>query len=128
MADTFTTNTDTRFHAGDRIVAKFTVTDKDAVTPTDPLDLTGLTAQFALSKVLDSGAYSATATVNKTTTGGGIVITDAANGLLEVTLASLDTAPLLGTYHFELEILDATPDSNVVAIGEWEFLRNVTNA
>lgn len=45
-----------------------------------------------------------------------------------VTVPSVDTTALLGDYHQELEIVDATSEAEVVAVGDVTFLLNVENS
>lgn len=115
-------------YAGEKKVLQFTVLNKDAVGD-PPLDLTTYTVRWAMSRVGDAG-YSATAALRKDTGGlGGIVKTDAANGVCQVTLLRADTEAIaLGLYHQELEVVDGAGEIAVVAVGDIEVLRNVSNA
>lgn len=120
-----TTITAMEIYANTKRVLEFSVTDAD--NGDAPLDLTGLTAEWTLARATARG-YSGQATVLKDTTGGGITVTDAAGGRLEVTLQPADTQALLGEYHQELEIFDASARGVIVAVGKVTVLRNVSGA
>lgn len=93
--------------SGDTAVYKFTVTDNaDAI-----VDLTGISATWILSKRVDSPIL-----LTKTI-GSGIVVTDAAGGLLEVTTIPADTEDLQGLHYWELEIVDSGGQKVTVANG-----------
>lgn len=113
--------------AGNKRVQRFTVTDEDAVG-SPAKDLTGFTAKWALSRFNAAGTeFLTTPVVTKTTGGGGIVITDATNGILEVTLDVADTSALFGTFYFELEVVDGSSNPLVVATGTLTINKNVMN-
>lgn len=93
--------------SGNTRVLKVAVLDQDEVK----VDLTGATATFVLMP-----APGQVATLTKTV-GSGIVITDALNGLLEITLLPADTDPLRGTFAHELEVTDAVARKTTVLFG-----------
>lgn len=115
-------------YAGEKKVLQFTVVDKDTLGE-PPLDLTTYTVRWAMSRVGESG-YSSSPTVRKDTAGlGGVVKTNAAAGVCQVTLLRADTESItLGLYHQELEVVDGAGEIAVVAVGDIEILRNVSNA
>lgn len=124
MAETGLTDT---IWAGNKRTMAFTVTDEDAGDGS-PKDLTALTIKFALSSISPSGQYSTEYLVQKTSGGGGITVTDATAGELEVDLDPADTASLGGRdVHFELEVFDGSGEGVVVAEGTLTVKRNVVN-
>lgn len=92
-----------------------TVTKEDG----NPLDLTGLSAEWRLVAMRDEAAI-----VTKTDA-DGITITDAAAGTLEVTLSAADTQQDPGTYRHELRLTGvdyvATVLSGIVTIRDSIF-------
>jgi hypothetical protein len=119
------TNQDDTFYANNQRVLKFTVVDSD--NGDIAFDLTGYTIKWALSKYNSKGAYLTTEILGKSTTGGGVVVTNAAGGLCEVTLDGADTASLSGAYYHELEATDGLSVSIVLATGKLTILKNVVN-
>lgn len=101
--------------SGNTRVLKVNVLDQDEAV----VDLTGATAEFIFAKRAGHEA------IFSKTVGSGIVITDAANGLLEVTLAPADTETLSGAYYHELEVTDAGGRKTTVLFGTATVRRNV---
>lgn len=102
------------FFSGNDVLLKVTVTDAD--NPPAAKDLTGATEiVFAISK---GQGKVATKEWKLTDIVPPIVITDAAAGKFEVTLAKADTEPL-GTKHVyhETRITDATGNVHTVMYG-----------
>lgn len=120
-----TTGQKDSFYAGNPRSYTFTIADED--NPGSALNLSGMTARFALSKFTSSNVYSVVAVLEKTTS-DGITITGAGTGQLRVDLVPADTSALAGDYYFELEIVDASSNPVVVATGTLTILRNVVNA
>ena len=91
------------------------------VTMAPAANITGWTLQFTMRKQFgDSSAL-----ITKTN-GSGITITDAANGVFKVTLASADTATLdLRAYVFDIQRIDAG-NRTVLTIGNVTLLPEVT--
>ena len=117
-----------RMYAGNKRIFRFTVTNPDA-SGSPALDLTPFELRWALSQSDALGNYSTTPVLEKTTTGGGIVKTDASNGECEVTLVSADTVALAaGIYYFELEVVDGSSEVVTVATGTITILADVVNA
>jgi len=74
-------------------------------------DLTGASLTFTLSKTVGG-----TALITKTTA-DGITVTDESGGLATVALGPGDTSGLSGTYHWEVRVVDASLNEDVVAYG-----------
>lgn len=88
----------------------------------DGLDanITGATLKFTVKADFNSAA------VIEKTTSGGIVITDAANGIFQVSLVPADTSGLeTGGYVFDVEIT-LSGKVGTIAVGEIEILKDVT--
>lgn len=84
--------------SGDDFKINVTVRDKDGVV----VNLTGVIAVvWALSK-----APGKTALVTKGL-GTGVVVTDAVNGVLQVTIDTVDTEDYSGQFYHEIQILDS---------------------
>jgi hypothetical protein len=85
---------------------------------------------FSAAKQKSDGTFGSTAALVKTMTGGGIVVTDALNGVCQVELVTDDTkgmAPAL--YYYEVELIDASGDVGTVLIGTWTLTKDlITNA
>ena len=101
--------------SGNTRVLRVTVLDQDEVV----VDITGATAEFIMAKRPGKSAV-----VTKTV-GSGIVITDATNGLLEITLEPADTETLSGTFHHELEVTDLGGRKTTVLFGTVTVRLNV---
>lgn len=94
-------------HSGDSKTLKFTIRDQnDAIK-----DITGATATWAAAKRKTSS------TLISKTSGSGITITDATNGLLEVELDPADTEALKGDYYHELQLVDNQSRKSTAAYG-----------
>lgn len=104
---------DFTYDGGDDLNIDITVTDGPNGTG-DPVNLTGATIYWWL---LDDPADT-TALVEKSTTGGGITITDAANGVFRVNLDPADAASLNGRYHHKAKVQDSGGDKTTVTTGE----------
>lgn len=118
---------DYRFYANNPVKLKFEVTDKDA-SPETALDLSSFTAKWAISRIsAKTGEYLTSPIVEKKQSSGGITVTDAANGKLEVDLDPADTQGLSGEFHHELEVFDGQGNGVVVAVGTLTIDKNVEN-
>lgn len=110
-------------------VFSFTITDDDAVG-SPAKDLTGLTIYYALS-TQSNGKYSSTPFLVKSSPSSGIVVTDAVNGLLDVTLDTADTAgkgsPDGVIFHMQLEGEDGSGNRVMLATGNLTVLSNIAN-
>lgn len=100
--------------SGNTKVIKVVVRDQDDAI----VDLSGATATFVLMR-----APGQSAIISKTV-GSGIVITDAVNGLLEITIDPADTEPLRGAHSHELEITDAGGRKSTVLFGTITIMVN----
>lgn len=106
-------------HAGDKKTLRFTVYEPLASDPkkpdtTKPIDLTGATIRWGLSKTPGDAA----ALFIKTTGGGGIAITDETGGEFQVTLDKADTVALAaGLYYHEAEVVEVAGDDSTIATG-----------
>jgi hypothetical protein len=108
------TNAAAPFVAGDDRVLRFVATEDDNTTP---IDLTGYNVRwelFAWSSGPKYGVPDTTPTVVKSSSVGGITVTDPAGGIVEVALAAQDTANLVpagqttAMHWHELQVTDAT--------------------
>jgi len=113
--------------AGNKRVLRYTITDEDT-SGSPAKDLTGYTAKWAISRFSADGSTFNTAPVLEKSSGSGITITDAANGILEVTIDTGDTSALSGVFYMELELFDSSSNPVVVATGKMTIIRNVVNA
>lgn len=102
--------------SGNTRVLKVSVLDQDEAV----VDITGASAEYIFAK----RAGHSPAIFSKTV-GSGIVITDATAGLLEVTIVPADTESLVGAYHHELEIQDASGRRTTVLFGTVNVRLNV---
>lgn len=96
-------------------VLRVTVLDNDD----QPVDITGATIRWQLA----GRVGSTSPLVSKATGGQGVEITDAENGVFEVTLDSADTDGLNGTYYHEAELVDAQGKKQTVMVGEITIVR-----
>ena len=96
--------------SGDDKLLRVTITD--ANNGDLPFNLTGTT-----STIWKAGRTSSSAVKVTKTLGSGITITDAVNGILEITLTPADTAALQGDYYHELQIVDASGKKRTVLAG-----------
>lgn len=100
-------NQDLEMWAGDTKKLQYTVLDEND----DPVNLTNATINWWL-------AESATSTAILTkTTADDISITDAANGVFQVTINPADTQNLEGRYYHEAEVTDDAGNVATVAVG-----------
>lgn len=115
-------------YQGNRRVLTFQVVEEDGP---GYLDLSGYVAKFAVARTNDEGIpLRANPLVDIASTDSlpQVVITDAVNGAISVTLDCPDTEALAaGTYYWELEVFD-TSCGTVVATGSLTVLTNVINA
>ena len=97
-------------HQGDDKILVVTVYDNDDFE--NIVNISGATIQFVIFK-----QTSGQIVVSKSTGGSGIVLTDAPNGELEITLAGSDTASIYGTFLHECELTDATGNVSTIMTG-----------
>ena len=87
------------------------VTDRAGVA----VDLTGFTAgRFIVTAHVDIAPADAELTK---TLGSGLVITDAATGLITVTLTGANTGALRGAYYYQVNMTDASSKESHVLDG-----------
>ncbi len=90
-------------HSGDDKRLNYTIDDSAGT----PIDITGATFRWALSKrkkgVVET-APRGSPIVEKSTAGGGVVITNGPLGQVRVSLVPADTAALKGEHYQELEM------------------------
>lgn len=94
--------------AGDTKVVQITVLDADG----DPVDITSATIKWQAARSLGKSPV-----ITKATGGSGVSITDAANGVFEVTLSGSDTEDLKGDYYFEAEVTASDGTISTVIAG-----------
>ena len=106
--------------SGDELVLPITVKDNDDAI----VNLTGATARFAMARTpgsanrdIDSAASPSTASV---------IFTDAANGLITVTITDENTEALEGDFYYELKVTDNTGREAVTNRGWISFAINLT--
>jgi hypothetical protein len=99
---------------GDTARLVVTVTDDAG----DAVNLTGATAAFALARTRGGDPL-----VTKSTDGGGITLTDPANGELTITIDGADTADLGSPrgrrHYYEVTIRDGSGQTVTVTTGTW---------
>lgn len=86
-------------------------------------DITSCTFTFSVSR-----SYRGEILFNKTSTDGDIVITDAANGLAEITVSTDDTAEFLNVdseYVYDLKITKPTGKKETICRGKLRVLAGV---
>lgn len=99
---------DFSMHSGDTLTLNVTV--QDAVG--DPVDLTGATCTFGLSKQDSEGLPKGSALASPTVT-----IVSAAAGNVSVAIVPANTASLAGDYYHELQVVDASSNVSTVLYG-----------
>ena len=106
--------------SGDQLVLPITTRDNDGAL----VDLTGASARFAMARQerstvldIDSEASPPTATV---------ILTDAVNGLITVTMTDENTDVLEGDFYYECKVTDNAGQEVVVARGWISFAINLT--
>jgi len=100
--------------SGDTKLINITVLDQDSVV----VDLTGASVDFIIAKYPGH-----TALITKTI-GSGVVLTDAANGIMDVTLLPADTESLQGAYNFQCKVTDLSGRESTVLHGTVTILKN----
>ena len=103
--------------SGDKFKIKATTKDKADVV----VNITGATIKFGLYDIVSNAEILAK------TVGSGIVITDAVNGLYEVTVDAADTAALDGRHFHETE-MTLVGDIRTVMVGIVNIKKDRVNA
>lgn len=102
---------DFSMHSGDDRVLTVTVLDSAG----SAVNITGGTITWALSKqAADAVEPKGDALITKSTSVGGVTITDGPNGQCSVTLVEADTADLAGTYYHEMQVVLSGDTSTVL--------------
>lgn len=111
-----TTQQNFSMYQGQYFVLTLTVTENGA-----PVDLTGC----AVTWVMQPGVSFPTPTIIKSTTNGGVVVTDAASGVCQITLNAADTAslPALAYYH-ATQVIDVAGHPYPVSTGLLTLLQS----
>ena len=122
MADTAQDDT---FYSGNKRTMRFTITNGD-VDGSPALDVTGYDIRWVLADSRGNSRYGRRPILTKDET-SGITTPDAVNGVVDVSLSSVDTQYLSGSYYHELELVDGGGDTVVVATGTLTLLENVLN-
>jgi len=107
MAVTSLTPQNFEWFSGDDYLIEFTVTDEDGAA----VDLTNASATWSMARRNTSSAL-----LTKTL-GSGINVTDAVNGVLQVSLDAADGASFEGDYYHELEVTLSGGAKRTVAYG-----------
>lgn len=114
---------DFTMHRNDTV--HYTVTVKDSAG--DAVSLVGAQEiTFAMAKKKSDGSFSSTTALTKTMTEGGVVVTDAANGVCRVDIDSNDTESLTpAEYYYEVEVIDSGGAVGTVLIGTITLLKDL---
>jgi hypothetical protein len=122
-------NQDDTFYQNNGRTFEFTIFDRDSDVQNALLDVTDIDIFWTLSRLNDDGTWNVEPVLVKNSgMGGGIIKTDAPNGLVDVILDAMDTAKLLGKYYMQLEIISSTGVPVVVSSGIITLLRNTKNS
>jgi len=108
--------TDFEMFSGDNKILSVSVVDSAGVA----VDLTSATASWQLARSNDAAPL-----IQKATGGSGIVITDAAGGVLEITLSASDTDALKGSFYHELQVIDTSGNIATVLAGNATIKRDL---
>ncbi len=105
---------------GDHKIFEITVTGDAG----NVVDISNYEAYFTIKKRPKDTDYL----VQKSTVNGGIVKTDALNGIMEVTLLSADTVSFKeGTYYYDVELRDASGEKyTIVPPSKFVIIKGVT--
>lgn len=102
---------DITIYQGNDVDLPITVRDPAGVAQ----DITGFSATFIIARHVDD-----TPAVSKATGGGGIALTDPANGVLTVSLSDTDT-DLRGDYYYQCDVQDGAGNDSTVSTGTITF-------
>lgn len=105
----------TDYYAGDSLTITTTVYESDSQENTK--DLSGASVNW----ILIDRAYD-TEKLSKSTSGGGVEITDETGGEVQVTIEATDTESIdPGWYEHELEVEDAVDHVSTVLVGAFQI-------
>jgi hypothetical protein len=110
------TTLDLSITSGDDLILEITVKEK---ATGEPVLLTGTSASFVIAP-----KRSKRILVTKAT-GSGVTVSDPDNGVLEVELLAADTAALMGTYSYELQLVDVTGNRTTPLRGDLAIVRDL---
>jgi hypothetical protein len=113
-------NNDVEITRGDDQTITFTVTKADGSVQ----DVTGWAFAFTVKEDIDDDI--ADAKFQKTSGGGGIVLTTPASGIIDVTVAHGDTNALAGKYTYDLQGIDGSGNIRTVASARFVVRKDVT--
>jgi hypothetical protein len=121
LAEITYTQTNIKVLKGDSIVLKLTIK-----RGTVAVNLTGASLWFTAK----TGVAQADPGVFQKTIGSGIVVTDAAGGLAQVTIAPADTSGLTvpTTLLYDIQLLESTGTKTTVASGNLTIMPDITTA
>lgn len=105
---------------GDDQTVRFVITKNDGSVQ----DVTGWTFKFTVKYSLDDNI--AAAKFQKTTGGGGIVLTTPASGIVDVTIAAVDTNALAGPYVYDMQGTDTIGQIKTVRLALFTVRKDVT--
>ncbi len=106
--------------SGDELVLPITVRDNDDVI----VNLSGASARFAMARKPNATTIDIDSTASPPT--AGVIFTDAANGLVTVTITDENTEVLEGDFYYELKVTDNTGREAVTNRGWISFAVNLT--
>lgn len=115
-------------YRGNRRILEFTIRQEpDSQTARD---ITNDRVQFAVARIGTNGPIVTNPLIdlNSNTSPTKVNKVDAAAGRVNVVLESTETAIQVGSYYFELEVVDLSGQSAVVATGTFNVLVNINNA
>lgn len=113
-------NNDVEITRGDDQTITFTVTKADGSVQ----DVTGWAFAFTVKEDIDDDI--ADAKFQKTSGGGGIVLTTPASGIIDVTVAHGDTNALAGKYTYDLQGIDGSGNIRTLRIARFAVRKDVT--
>jgi hypothetical protein len=105
---------------GDDQTVRFTVTTSTGAAQ----DVTGWSFKFTVKSSLDDAI--GLALFQKTTGGGGIVLTTPASGIVDVSLSASDTQAMSGKYFYDLQGVDLTGLTKTVRAAIFYVRKDVT--
>jgi hypothetical protein len=95
-------------YAGDTLTIRVTTKYADGSI----VDLTGSNLEWVLAK-----SVSDSPDISKSTSSGGIVVSDAEAGRFEIKLDPVDTESLSGSYYHEAELTKSNGDTVTILVG-----------
>jgi hypothetical protein len=113
-------NDDITISRGDDQTITYTVTQADGSVQ----DVTNWSFKFTVKESVDDAI--ADAMFQKATGGSGIVLTTPLSGIIDVTIASNDTAALAGHYIYDLQGTDASGNIRTTTIARFTVQKNVS--